>query len=551
MKLCKFNHALNNKAAVLSVAVALVLSGCTTTGSLGGHLSSSDAKQSAKDTLKQTVKSQLRTSFGYETTIYPSSQSHHLSQSQPDESCESVHDTAYVAMLGAEKAAEQAGVHAATVANDKAKLALTIKEGYLACVEARTGVSRYQPYDFEAFYENNKNLSPEALSAALQRDLVAHVGTQIANETDEQSDMPTALDVKKSQLINEYLIKPSKTTITGSYQPLAGVLTALPKFTYDSKNLKASINQPIYVDLKAGTLYLWADNAAFINSQAVDKELGDQWQNKWLAITLEDGSLPKGFAKDFIKAYANAKVESLEVLDEGSVQLVGAQSVLDLPHFAEMTDEGVQHTIANTATIIQKSPDSKMRAYSRYVFYDTLYQDITAKYPQLIEEMLPQQYQLGGEGDIEVILAHAATQNDNEEDSSQYNSRALMQRLLALIKYRIDDYYAKLYEGESAFDSAHEPVQHYGVHAGRISWLHERHYLSGGAFARLTLKNTPAFVDVFTVIKPYAKHEFERLPAQHRTPNATNSVNLYEWRERMADKLDTPSQLLLQLGGEE
>lgn len=264
----------------------------------------------AKSALSQAIQSQLRSSFDYQTTVYASNHIRRdaLANATPEQLsaaddmmrvCENEHEEAYVALLKSEPSDDL----------DDQKQA--IKERYLSCVSDQYGVDAYESFDFEEFYQQSKDLTPEEMRTVLTTAISAHAESQKLKlqevNSAEHDGNHTALDVKKAKLLNEYLIKPTKATMVGRYQPLSGIMTALPSVEYHSKNLNMAMNQPVYVDLKAGIIYLWADNFALANSNLADKNLGDKWHNKWLAIPLNDGSLPEGFAKEFIRAYLNAK----------------------------------------------------------------------------------------------------------------------------------------------------------------------------------------------------------------------------------------------------
>ena len=45
-------------------------------------------------------------------------------------------------------------------------------------------------------------------------------------------------------------------------------------------------------------------------SEYLDPDLGLAWQDKWLALTLDDGSLPKGFGRHLIETVFKAGDEA-------------------------------------------------------------------------------------------------------------------------------------------------------------------------------------------------------------------------------------------------
>lgn len=555
------------KFTPFAIFASLALSACATTGqsSLTPEQSKTPTAPDAKSALSQAIQSQLRSSFDYQTTVYASNHIRRdaLANATPEQLsaaddmmrvCENEHEEAYVALLKSEPPED--------LDNQKQ----TIKERYLSCVNDRYGVDTYENFDFEEFYQQSKDLNPEEVRSVLTTAISAHAESQKLKlqevNSAEHDGNHTALDVKKAELLNEYLIKPTKATMAGRYQPLSGVITALPSVEYQAKNLNMAMNQPVYVDLKAGIIYLWADNFALANSNLADKNLGDKWHNKWLAIPLNDGSLPEGFAKDFIRAYLNAKKESFQSLDDASIKQVSAQALYDLPFFEANVDDSVKSRINDSTRIIQNAPTAKARAYSRYIFADTLYNDITAKYPQLQNEPTYHEYDLiDGESNINVSAPISQSEDETDAaDKPKFSSEKFMGLLLSILRVQIDGYYDNLNQSESAAEesevSPYAPVWHYGIKSGRINWMHYRHYLTKqikqGQFAKDVISTKePMFVDVFTTINPKANHDFDRLPSHLRVPNAQNSVNVFEYGNEFIERLkssdDKYRQIMLQL----
>lgn len=555
------------KFTPFAIAVSLALSACTTTGqsALTPEESKMPTAPDAKSVLRQAIQSQLRSSFDYQTTVYASNHIRRdaLANATPEQLsaadnmmrvCENEHEEAYIALLKSEPSDDL----------DDQKQA--IKKRYLSCVSDQYGVDAYESFDFEEFYQQSKDLTPEEMREVLTTAISAHAESQKLKFQEVNSAKHdgnhTALDVKKAKLLNEYLIKPTKATIVGRYQPLSGIITALPSVEYHSKNLNIAMNQPIYVDLKAGIIYLWADNFALANSNLADKNLGDKWHNKWLAIPLNDGSLPEGFAKEFIRAYLNAKKESFQSLDDASIKQVSAQALYDLPFFEENVNDTVKSRINDSTRIIQNAPTAKARAYSRYIFADTLYNDITAKYPQLQNEPTYHEYDLI-DGESRINVSAPIGQSEDETDTTdklKFSSEKFMGLLLSILRVQIDGYYDNLNQSESAAKesevSSYAPVWHYGIKSGQINWIHYRHYLTKqikqGQFAKDVISaKEPMFVDVFTTINPKASHDFDRLPSHLRVPNAQNSVNVFEYGNEFIERLkssdDKYRQIMLQL----
>ncbi|MFP3441507.1 hypothetical protein R0K18_27640, partial [Pantoea sp. SIMBA_133] len=59
---------------------------------------------------------------------------------------------------------------------------------------------------------------------------------------DNYEDKQRPLDVKKAQLLDEYLLKPLSIDSQGIYQPMAGKATMLASAQYQARNHHSSIN---------------------------------------------------------------------------------------------------------------------------------------------------------------------------------------------------------------------------------------------------------------------------------------------------------------------
>lgn len=556
---------------------SVILSGCASTQS--AHHTNWHNKQHPKEAVAHAVQSQLQSSFSYQTTVYVSNQHHYkapTTKSPAAQSCEEIHDAAYVEMLKARRvqqpssldnsdmtaaAAADAAAAAAAWAAEQAGMELKIKNDYLACTSAYLGMNDYQSFDFQAFYQDNRHLDSQTLYKTLGESMSAHIANQAVTTESADADttkvaQPTKLDAKKAELLHEYLFKPTKLTMQGNYQPLSGVFTALPSATYDAKNLHLSVNQPLYVDLKAGVLYLWADNFALANSRLVDKNLGEQWKNKWLAIALNDGSLPDDFAKDFIKAYLHAKKESFAVLEDASFVAVDAKAVLEMPYFSQNVDTDTKNLIAQSGQIIQSSPSSKAYAYSRYVFAETLLNEITGKYPLFFDTTADHHHAIvDGESRIYVDQANTVADEKTQQSNptTTLNSKKFITLILTVLQNQVYDYYDNLAVGSDNHQANdHTPIWHYGMNHGRINWLHQRHYVVKPPVAAISPSfDEPVAIDTITIVRPRADHEFERLPKSVRTPDANNSVNLFDYGNELIERLqsgdDQYRQVMLQL----
>lgn len=368
------------KTTGLVVAIGL-LSACATKAQPTNQTTTATPatqSKSAKEALSLAVKSQLYRSFGYQTDIYVSN--HPKRQAEPElgqESaidvgqCEREHDEAYVALLKKARLEQGKKLDLNKIYPDEQK---SIKSSYQACMtKAGASKSAFEPFDFDEFYEQTHALSADEKAQMFMLTSSAMMATQSVNSIDNSAQEDPALALKKAQLMDAYLLKPSHVSVFGRYHPLKGQFSALPSLSYDAKNLHLSVNQPILLDMKAGGIYLWADNFALANSQFLDKRLGDKWHNKWLFLPFDDGSLPKDFAKDFLKAYLNAKKESFVAMESHGFVWTTSDELLATAHLSSNLPNGAKTTITHTPSIIKYAPSAKDKGYSDYVFYEVLY----------------------------------------------------------------------------------------------------------------------------------------------------------------------------------
>ena len=178
--------------------------------------------------------------------------------------------------------------------------------------------------------------------------------------------------MRDANVVNAYVIKPLDMTTTRVYRPRIGVLTASPTVQYTSRLHTTAINQPIMIDAKTGTLYLWADNFAYPMSEYLDPDLGLAWQDKWLALTLDDGSLPKGFGRHLIETVFRAGDEADANITASKYNAFSASEVLtlmpDLPASQERLVKGASQIFGVTLT----SDDWMLIAtpiYKRFIWY--------------------------------------------------------------------------------------------------------------------------------------------------------------------------------------
>ncbi|WP_066800405.1 hypothetical protein [Moraxella oblonga] len=517
----------------LSVVVGvMILTACATTKSSDiAPVMSTQIQHSPhgqpKEILQEALKSQLRSSFDYRTEVYVSNQIRRevLANATPEqlsayddmsEKCNITHDEAYVALLKTVKADD------GDIDDDKySKQKKQIKKEFLACQNSLIAEDDI----FALGKDHDAWVSGKTLEKVMQ---AVH---DMKNNTKAHDIHHTALDAKKATLVHEYLIKPTAISMVGSYEPLKGVITALPSANYHAKNIKLHINQPVYVDLNAGGVYFWADNFALANSQALDKTLGDKWKDKWLFLPINDGSLPENFTKDFIMAIKEAQKERFMVLPAQNF----GQGMTALPFFDNLpTDK--QTLIKNTPHIIAITSNPKDKAYADYVFKDNLYHTIVAKYPMLAPQDINHEEREIVDGESVIHVKNTETTLEDKEVKPTFNSRFFMTMLMSSLQNQALAYQDELASQEDKDEkvSQYTPVTHYGLNGTKIAWLHQRYYPSSPKVAY----DEPVLVDVFTQILPNHSMSFERLPTHLQRPTADNTVNLFDYQDKLQKALE-------------
>lgn len=539
---------LTHSICVLGIATSGLLTACA---SLPNH--SPVSNDNAQTALANAISKQMRHSFDFQSDIYLSNQirenalanatEEQLNASEDKMSlCEDQHDKAFVALA---KSQLKQGVTLDEIDTDKPEF-MAIRDEYQDCVAKRDGDEKLALPDADEFLQGVADKSPneqmDLLWQAYQDTLEQHESQIAENKAAYLADYDgnhTALDRKKAQLFKEYALKPSKLSISGNYRPLSGQVSLLPVFAYNRKNLELFLAQPVHIDVRQGVLYVWADALAAINSETIDKQLGDKWHQKWLAIPLNDGSLPQDFAQNLFKFIINAKKQSHASLPASAFAWVQADQVLGVPYLSQNLPQQALTKIQQSPKIIRSQPDLMAREYARYLFADSLYQDIVRAYPQFSQEFAMQNRQIvDGEYHIEVSTEQSTTEPQRE---AKLSSRMLIDVLLVSLQNISHSYQARISAGEISqpVDENFVPMTHFGMTNDRIGWVHQRHYLKktklqGGQLHTAT-NNQLMFVDSFTVIDNQSNQSvFKNLPTTAQMPNAQNSVNLLEYGNHLA-----------------
>ncbi|MBO1517563.1 hypothetical protein [Psychrobacter halodurans] len=483
------------------VAGAALLTGCQST-SLGqsNAMTTNQTSASAKTAVASALQAQRRQSFRYHSNLEISNKQQFdgiTAQSTTNNGaknpvttddiyqyCEDTHDEAYAALLAQAKGQKQ-DISATKYDAQRA----TIKQSYLACTDA-----------YQAWQDS-------------QYDSEVRVPADYQKLFDNYDAQPTAQGMKKAKLLDAYLLKPLSINAQGVYQPMAGKATMLASVQYQARNHQSSLNQPVYIDFKNGDIYLWADNFAMINSKLLDDKLGTIWQNKWLKITLDDGTLPKGFGKAVITHHFAALDAAFAAAPASQFEYVAPTSLTTLS--PKLPAHQLPAMLASEQVIRRtQSVASHEQSYQDYM--RDFYERISQQYPELVND--------------------SANGADSASDIAPdvFTSKALVQQVLTIIKSSIDaaddDTVAS-----RAVDTGSETTNVqtlYGVDKrGRLIWQHLRR-----EFPSENNKYKGVVMDVmqrYSAIRP-KDTAFPNLPSDVQVPNSRNSVDAREYgRELM------------------
>lgn len=478
----KANHLLTSAC----LSGALLLTGCQATNISQPNTAAKPLPSTAKKTLANALQKQRRQSFSYHSNLEISNgiinnrpltateRRHMAVADYVDQHCEEAHDQTYAALiLQAEKQNKE------VLATDYDTERDNIKQSYVECVKA------YNAWN-DHYYDSTIKVAPEYQALF-----------------DDYEDKPKPLDNKKAQLLDEYLLKPLSIDAQGIYQPLAGKTTMLASAQYQARNHHSSINQPIYVDLKNGDIYLWADNLALINSELLDDKLGEKWRNKWLKIAIDDGTLPKGFGRTAIKSHFAALDMTYDAAPVGQFDYVAPNTLTSVS--PKLPAHQLSAMLPSESIIRRvQSFDDYRDDYKSYmqIFYDR----ISKQYPELIEEAAP-------------MTAFETIQNPQA-----FTSKAMVQKILAMIKEQMND------DVSEAQAAAHTEVQElYGFDKkGQLKWQHVHRKLD---IDNASDKSNHMMIDV---LQQYAaintrNMAFPNLPRDVQSPNTSNSIDLREY----------------------
>ncbi len=445
-----------------------LLTACQTTNGLAKQ-SPEVQGEKAKKELQTALDELLYKSFNYQTNVNISVEKRRqaLENATPEqlansdnkeEHCENIHDNAYINLL---RKAEQQGadIEDSQFVDEKNR----IRNDYLAC---------------HANYEKWEN------------------------STDDEEYLPnydnnhTAEDAKKITVLDEFLLKPLELQLSGTYQPLKGKFSLMPSVTYQTRNLLVSQQVPIFVDFKKGNLYVWADMIANVNSQMLDEKLGTKWKDKWLKFSLNDGSLPKGFAKKFLKHYIKVTKNGYQQEQTTGFSYLSAKQLqMKIPYLSD----NYFKTIKKSPHIIQRNigfeQEEKLNLMMEKEFLASLEKD----YPELMYEML------NGKG---------------EWRKKQYG-KWLVASYLRMVQENINKHENKTAHTD---DDKITSMRYYGVNGGRLNWMLVNYNIINPKYPK-----EPTRVDFFTTFSKANDKVFSNLPVQAREPNSDNTIDAKDY----------------------
>ena len=537
-----FSSALVSSTLVASTLLITACQSTNVSNNLGQskNLQADNAPSVAKNALASALQQQRRQSFAYHSNIEISNEHQFtaidstklVASDDVDSYCEDNHDQAYAALLTKAEAQKK---EVASI--DYAPQREALKQSYLACSAAYEAWAEVHydstAYSVEEAAEDVVDAAAEvavSASSAIDSASAATISPYYQKLFNEYDSKKSTLDIKKSQLLDAYLLKPLSMNAQGVYQPLAGKFTMLGSAQYSARNHHSSINQPIYIDFKTGSLYLWADNFALLTSKLADDKLGTKWQNKWLKIALDDGTLPKDFGRAVIKSHIQAEDSIYVKADVSQFDFIAPNILTSL---SPKLPEKQLAPMLNSAKIIRRvqSSASDEQAYKDYM--GTFYKLITQQYPELITQNV------------------SDTQDDLYPTDSKITSKSMVKQVLVKMKDFADDKMlrtqeADLLETSSPALTANLPVQKlYGFDkGGQLQWQHSRHYLpndaSGESSDELsveTIEKSSLIVDALTQYMPIRAQDkaFPNLPNDSQIPNANNSIDLKEYSAELGE----------------
>lgn len=515
----------NHLFAGALVTGVLLLTGCQSTSlQQSNAMTAKQTPASAKTALATALQKQRRQSFSYHSNLEISNEQKFsdidstqlLTSEYVDSYCEDNHDQAYASLLTKVEAQHK---DIAAVDYDDQRDAL--KQSYLAC-SAAYEAWRDAHYDSEAYAideaaedvvdsvaemeatASNMDSTSEA-SATTVSPYVSPYYEKLFNEYESKQSKQ---DVKRAQLLDAYMLKPLSINAQGVYQPMAGKATMLASAQYQARNHHSSVNQPIYLDFKNGNIYLWADNFAIFNSELLDDKLGTKWRNKWLKLAIDDGTLPKGFGSELIKSHFAALDATFDAAPISQFDYVAPNTLASLS--PKLPTHQLPTMLASNQVIRRvQSAESYEQFYQDYM--RIVYERISQRYPELVKESEPDEAEI------------------DDTNTDKFTSKALVQKMLVMIKRDIDSGYEAIKEDATLANA--ETQELYGFDKrGQLKWQHLRSELPSK-----TASDKNVVIDVLQQYSAISAKDmaFPNLPSDVQVPNASNSIDMREYSREL------------------
>ncbi|SJM36656.1 hypothetical protein A1019T_00619 [Psychrobacter pasteurii] len=597
-----------NKLAALSLAIPLALSACQVAPSSNQNVIASkisqlpveQQSQMAKDTLFEALKKKSRSDYAYQVNVLGSNEQRRerLSNATPQQlamsdnpinHCEHVHDEAYVDLL---QRAEQSGLEIYNAKYSAERQ--SIKQAYQQCVAALEAPYSQESYEQwlqkaleqanidlakaeagikEEAIEEQDSLNEQELTDDFQSPDEAIEEQDSLNEqelTDDfqspdtvsldtvfediaESVLPgydashTKLDARKAKLLNAYLLNPTNLTASGVYRASNGKVSIMPTIAYQSRNLQLLNSHFIYMDARQGAVYVWADTFAYLLSSSIDPNLGLTFKNKWIKININDGSLPKNFLPDLLKAHLLAKDKMHVSTSADQYRFI---STSDLQNNSPKPDTKHQPYLKDASLMIERKLTKQQYEKEIQLYLTTVYDQMTQKYPQLLEVKNSNEEQSStGENSTQTLSSKyiftqifKAIEKLKQDSSSSKLEDSITTKTVESnhgeaandnkpnIEYAVKD--AKLAEHEWLWRNV------YGLDSQqRIVWQLGQHQLDSNASALHGSNDLLTRVRL-EVLTRYTKASatipiFEVLPTGASMPSKSNSVDIKNYFENL------------------
>ena len=231
-------------------------------------------------------------------------------------------------------------------------------------------------------------------------------------------------------------------------------------------------------------------------------KLGTKWRNKWLKLTIDDGTLPKGFGSELIKSHFAALDATFDAAPVSQFDYIAPNTLASLSPKLPMHQLPAMLTSDQVIRRVQ-SAERYEQYYQDYM--RIVYERISQRYPELVKESEPH----------EVGITNA----------DKFTSKALVQQMLAMIKSDMNSGSETI--NETIAEPSAEMQELYGFDKrGQLKWQHLRTELPSE-----TVSNKNMLIDVlqqYTATNP-KDMAFPNLPSDVQLPNASNSIDVREY----------------------